>query len=480
MGFREDDLGVLYEALYPVRNSYKSFGLQIGVKKSEIESIEAQQTHPGERLLEILAVRVKKTEGLTWRDIDKALRSDCVGEGKLADEVYTVLMSPLFHESNRVHEEECAIHQKQCNTEMRKAKMCEEELSKDVADYDYSGTSSESEDSVYRREARHSKAVAPNETESTGYKVIGEEVEKHRRKDQCAKATPIKEQHFKHNVGKRSIQVGNRAYKATHSVSVHSAEKGHKTLLSRMTARPLKDYGVHNILTYKEIKKYDQHQHSQGNTSSTEEEQTHEPCLAGGKRKSRKGRGKYVSSKREIDSLKWKSSHLLFSKEVSAESSEVLRGKTLSKGYYGRKHDSLADSDTVSDTEDEYLIKVFSRCFGKLCCAITNPVETAAQLQEKGLISQQVMKDMIMSPESSQTKTVALIGAIQEKIHLRPKCVFVVIEVLLKSDVPRIKREGEEMLRKTGKVVQWVPLPFIMIQNRNPKPFPMLYYRFHF
>ena len=67
-GFGEDELGALYEVLYPVRNSYKSFGLQIGVKKSEIESIEAKQTDPGGRLLEVLSVRVKKTETLHSED----------------------------------------------------------------------------------------------------------------------------------------------------------------------------------------------------------------------------------------------------------------------------------------------------------------------------------------------------------------------------------------------------------------------------
>ena len=36
----EDDLGALYEAIYPARNSYKSIGLLIGVKIGEIENIE--------------------------------------------------------------------------------------------------------------------------------------------------------------------------------------------------------------------------------------------------------------------------------------------------------------------------------------------------------------------------------------------------------------------------------------------------------
>ena len=47
----KDDLGTLY-ALYPARNSYKSFGLQIDVGIDEIDSIEKQYADPGDRLLD--------------------------------------------------------------------------------------------------------------------------------------------------------------------------------------------------------------------------------------------------------------------------------------------------------------------------------------------------------------------------------------------------------------------------------------------
>ena len=83
----EDDLGALYEALYPARNSYKSIGLLIGVKIGEIESIESNKTEPGDRLLAILSVRVKKSKPLTWNDIDSALRSNCVDESRLSDKI---------------------------------------------------------------------------------------------------------------------------------------------------------------------------------------------------------------------------------------------------------------------------------------------------------------------------------------------------------------------------------------------------------
>ena len=65
-GLGEDDLGYLHEALYPVRRKYKSLGLQMRVKMSEIETIETQHSDPGDRLLGILSARVKQIKPITW------------------------------------------------------------------------------------------------------------------------------------------------------------------------------------------------------------------------------------------------------------------------------------------------------------------------------------------------------------------------------------------------------------------------------
>ena len=83
----EDDMGTLYEALYPARNCYKSIGLLIGVKIGEIENIESNKTDSGDRLLAIMSVRLNKAEPLTWNEIDSALRSECVDKSRLADKL---------------------------------------------------------------------------------------------------------------------------------------------------------------------------------------------------------------------------------------------------------------------------------------------------------------------------------------------------------------------------------------------------------
>ena len=93
---------------------------------------------------------------------------------------------------------------------------------------------------------------------------------------------------------------------------------------------------------------------------------------------------------------------------------------------------------------------IFERFFGQLCCEISNPVKTAAQLQKKGLISMAVMKDMIRSPESQQAKTIiSLVDAVDEAIKSKPDLLFVFIEVLLEDE--DLQTVGEEILRETGK-----------------------------
>ena len=84
----EDDLKLLYNTLYRIRKKYALLGMQIGLKKSEIDDIVAQKLDPSMSLLEVLSVRVKKAEALTWNDIYNALRSECIDESKLAKETW--------------------------------------------------------------------------------------------------------------------------------------------------------------------------------------------------------------------------------------------------------------------------------------------------------------------------------------------------------------------------------------------------------
>ena len=102
----------------------------------------------------------------------------------------------------------------------------------------------------------------------------------------------------------------------------------------------------------------------------------------------------------------------------------------------------------LTKTEKKKLRTIFKRSFGKLCCARFDPVATAALLQEKGLISQVLMEEMIMSPESQQAKIIGLVKALDKRINSRPDQLFVCIEVLLESDA--LHKTGKDMLNKAG------------------------------
>ena len=102
----EDDLKYLHEALYRVRDKFKSLSLQIGLKMSDIRAIEAKLTDPGDRLLEALSVRLKHAEPLTWSGIDKALRSECISESKVADDICKMLICSSPSDTHRSSDSE--------------------------------------------------------------------------------------------------------------------------------------------------------------------------------------------------------------------------------------------------------------------------------------------------------------------------------------------------------------------------------------
>ena len=84
--FDRSDLDSLYEALYPVRAKYMSFGLQIGLDIDKLRSIEMHFYRSSECLREVLSARLKQEPTLTCANIVPALQSATVREPRLADE----------------------------------------------------------------------------------------------------------------------------------------------------------------------------------------------------------------------------------------------------------------------------------------------------------------------------------------------------------------------------------------------------------
>ena len=123
------------------------------------------------------------------------------------------------------------------------------------------------------------------------------------------------------------------------------------------------------------------------------------------------------------------------------------RRKSRATKEKGEASDSSPECDRSSENE-KLRINIFERFYGQLCCEISNPVEIAAQLHMKGLISKAVMKMLITSPESQQVKTINLVDELDETIKSKPDCLFTFIKVLLENDA--LQRVGREILIEAG------------------------------
>ena len=110
--------------------------------------------------------------------------------------------------------------------------------------------------------------------------------------------------------------------------------------------------------------------------------------------------------------------------------------------------------------EMKELVNIFELFFGQLCRAVFDPVDTAVELQKKGLISIDAMKHMMRSPESQQEKIIILVDWLHEKIKSCPDRLFVIIEVMLENEA--LQETAREILRETGTQCLVCALHFVL------------------
>ena len=119
---------------------------------------------------------------------------------------------------------------------------------------------------------------------------------------------------------------------------------------------------------------------------------------------------------------------------------------------------SASDSGSSSKVKPEQfqreagrsLRNVFRCQFGKLCSVITDPLNLATHLYEKGLISSSMMDKVLTTPNSQQDKTVNLMFALERGIKSNPDNLFIFIEILMENIV--LQEHGKEMWKKVGKL----------------------------
>ena len=113
--------------------------------------------------------------------------------------------------------------------------------------------------------------------------------------------------------------------------------------------------------------------------------------------------------------------------------------------------DSSPECDrNLSESESRKLKRLFKCAFGRLCLAITDPDEVAAELQAKRLLSRSTTERILTSPESKQEKAIILVRALDRRIKPRPDRVFTAIEVFLSSE--GLQDIGAKMKIEAGKL----------------------------
>ena len=266
----EDHLQILHNILYEVRSKYRLFGIQIGLLVSDIDGAESKYTDHGERLLEILILRVKKAHPFKWTNVDDALRLQCVGMSRLAE----CLWKTLFDDGG---------------------------------------------------------------------------------------ANPDQEERI------------------------------------RMKGRQDSDYAM-----------------TQKFQRDFQSDKKNDDC-----------KPKIICDRGEYESLSSSSD----TDDSSAE---------------------CATPSSISAAKKKELEKMFKRYFGKLCCTMSDPVRTAAELQHRGLISKSLMTNLMMSHESKEKKCIILVSTLEEKLKCKPTSLLVLVEVLLKDNV--LQDLGREIFNKAGKL----------------------------
>ena len=496
----EDDLKELYEVLHPVRTRYYYIGLYIGVKSREILTIKAEHSRLDDRLREVLIARLKMTKALTWDDIVNALRSKMVGEPRVADRVLQRYGNAP--RSKMVGEPRVADRVLQRYGNAPRSKMVGEPRVADRVLQRYGNLSTQdkqSEQLSKRAVKKRSESLVHNKAQCPDMLKKSEMCKTIAKTYPTAKSRDVQREIKTKYQKKERVSFSQRQMKKDSPIT-HSDSKGgvieKKKVTSQLDTQSSSD-SDHDACEGEETNfEYDRgslvRRSTEGESVAATSTKTTRRKVAPNEEKGRKRRVK-VAPKLPVNDksdhsckgrgqephkiqLKKRSRKAnMKSSSIAIDSSSTLQGgkqsqcgpkATIGVNYWKENvSESVRMTSSSSESDDsspecytknltkegnKQLRKVFKRFFGKLCCAITNPIEIAAQLQEKRLIPQSLMRDLMLSPKSQQAKTVWLVSVLHKKIKAHPDLLFLFIKLLLDSDDHQLQKTGGEMLRETG------------------------------
>ena len=490
----EDDLKVVYNTLHPMAEKYLFFGIQINIKMSEIKKIQRLNTNPNECLLEVLSIRLKQIPSLTWNDIYTALLSESVGEGKLADKIkkeYGHLFSPNPSSSHAALDKKSGSFVLEQGIRKRKSarrgKAYQHSTQVSIED---SGkeTREQSESKRYKKSSKGKKMCYTLKREGKIKGRLGKSFGHYTK--QC----------FKHKITEKVVA---RAKECSDASEVDGVVKIIKKRVSPTGKQRRDENESPEVSTEEEIDS--DKERKSISIGLSQNQQVKKGEAEGEMCSSKSSATKYEASDSDTCHMeqdipkcskrkrvrKTSDSPVASSMPPSCSTSPVegrkkddlrqrkrknkpRRCPTRKKEMRGQESssssseidDSSPECDiNFSETETKELRKVFKCFFGKLCCVIKDPIETAVELQAKRAISQSTMEKVFRSPESNQEKIIALVRALEKRIKCRPDRIFTIISVFQHNKL--LENAGREMWIETGKSLTTLSPSFQMLTSEN-------------
>ena len=81
-----DDLAKVQEVLWGARTAWKNIGIQLGLHKTDLTVIDKQNREIDEKFTEMLALRLRRAEPLTWKMLKDVLYHRTVDMENVASE----------------------------------------------------------------------------------------------------------------------------------------------------------------------------------------------------------------------------------------------------------------------------------------------------------------------------------------------------------------------------------------------------------
>ena len=489
----EDDLKDLCEALHPVRGKYYDIGLQIGVRSSEIQCIKAEHSQLQDCLREVLIARLNMTEALTWDDIVRALRSKMVSAPRLAENLLQRYSGKSRRSSSDLPSKERKTGMKSKSESLTHNKLVKGQCSdvKHIQFQPYQRRASKGKSSSLSREEKEllvTKPKTPKREEHGKVKYVSQgrgvlsPRKVYKQKYTIKLSGTLGEQTKKKEAATQPIDTLLSGINQDVSNNQESdldceanADSNHKSLDEGEEMKP----GDKTSATISEEKATISGEPAtedkvKKKKATIEKEPANTPQSPEVRDRNKKEHAIQPKKKRRERIIGGSRSFHSENQRQPTPNDQVRKNEYCEETrnneydekrneFQDKKEDTLSSSEsddsllecentTMSLTKEESkkVRKIFRCFFGKLCCAIVNPVEIATQLQEKCLISVSMMKDLMLSPESQQAKTINLVVVLNKKIKTRPDCFFLFIELLLDSEHPQLLKMGGEMLREAG------------------------------